>query len=30
MWFFGIITAVMLIIGRVELNPGPQNGRRAD
>jgi hypothetical protein len=30
MWFFGIIIAVMLIIGGVEMNPGPQNGRRAE
>jgi NADH:ubiquinone oxidoreductase subunit D len=24
MWFFGIINAVTLMIGGVELNPGPQ------
>jgi len=29
-WFFGIIIAVKLITGGVKLNPGPQNGRRAD
>jgi hypothetical protein len=29
-WFFGIIIAIMLINGGVEMNPGPKNVRRAE